>query len=122
MRLDLVGRCVEVLNEVKYILAGGAVRKPHLDKVETKLLAMQAEITKFEAAPLMRVAIVEGRDGTRFLEIFQNLDNKNFRIKFMDDGDSDIEFPFERLTQLRSVLDDVIWQKGRYTHIPNKGS
>lgn len=65
----------------------------------------------------MICAIFEGKDGTRFVEIRK--DDGKYSIHFPLDGDS---IPYERLDQLKTALEDVIWQKGRCTPIPEANS
>lgn len=67
----------------------------------------------------MIVGISENKAGEKFVVIHR--DEKGFfRIELPFDDSEQI--PFERLEQIRQALDDVIWQKGRYTHIPDKVS
>lgn len=69
----------------------------------------------------MIVGICEGKDGTRFVEIHK--DEGAFFFKFPQDNTaSSVKIPLERLEQLKTALEDVIWQKGRYTHIPEINS
>ena len=67
----------------------------------------------------MIIAISENKDGLRFVEIHKDRDG--FRILFPQDMNTD-SVPLERLEQLKSALEDVIWQKGRYTPIPEATS
>lgn len=67
----------------------------------------------------MIAAIYEGKDGTRFVEIRKN-DNM-YTITFPQDFNKDL-LPYERLEQLKTAVEDVLWQKGRCTPIPEVGS
>jgi len=65
----------------------------------------------------MIAAIFEGKDGTRFVEIHKN--DEGYSLKFpQDKGD----LPYERMDHLKTALEDVIWQKGRCTPIPEVAS
>jgi len=75
------------------------------------------------------VGIFEDRNGVRYVEIHKDADG--FRFKFPQDNYpgnidlkdmKDITVPFERLEQLKTALEDVIWQKGRSTAIPSSNS
>lgn len=66
----------------------------------------------------MIIAISEGKDGTRYVEIHKV--GHVFSIKLPQDVDG--SFPVERLDQIKSALEDAIWAKGRYTVIPEKSS
>jgi hypothetical protein len=61
----------------------------------------------------MIAAIYEGKDGTRFVEIYKTAEG--YTIKFPQDPTNTV--PYERLDQLKTALEDVIWQKGRCTPI-----
>lgn len=62
----------------------------------------------------MIAAIYEGKDGTRFVEIHKS--EKGYLLVFPQDKGEIL--PYERLDMLKTALEDVIWQKGRCTPIP----
>ena len=67
----------------------------------------------------MIVGIYEDRNGTRFVEIHK--DDNTFSLKFPQDEEAR-SLPFERLEQLKTALEDVVWNKGRSTAIPDVNS
>jgi hypothetical protein len=61
----------------------------------------------------MIAAIYEGKDGTRFVIIRKTADG--YTIEFPQDKGP---IPYERMDQLKTAVDDILWQKGRCTPIP----
>lgn len=122
-KYNAIGRAIEVMKLCIHALDGGEINRPRINRIMEELKEHDLKQKEFEAAQLLRIAIVENRSGQWLVEVLRNDDNGFFRFNFpLDAGEFNIELPYERLAQLKSALDDVLWAKHKYIPIPDKNS